>query len=148
MILRQSGKEKKLDLSKFFKGEEAFIYIKYISRDVWRYINKLQLKTADVIVYTNINKKKPKTNFNLEEEILTEYQKLDENLIKKSFELELEKNRLLIKHGVDTNKHNFTNEQGDKIQLDYEILQNCVFFDYLIQEIIKFNSEFDVLERS
>lgn len=145
-MLLQTNREKKVDLSEFFNKEEAYLFIKYIPRDIWRYINKLQLKTADVIVYTNINKKKTKNN--LEDEIINEYQKLDENTIKQSFQLEQEKNKLLIQHGVDSNKHNFTDEKGNKIVLDYEKLQNCTFYDFLLQEIIKFNSSFDALERS
>ena len=167
-ILQNREKTKKIDLTKWF-NEEAFITIKFISRDVWRYANRLTLKTAEAQFYSEIvndkeykklqsmidnckdkaeKSKLQKELDNLANNILTQkYLSLNKDKLKETLEAEQEKNKILINEGVDKEKHNLTDEKGNKITLDYDILKNCEFFDYLLQEIIKFNSEFDLQER-
>ena len=168
-ILQNREKTKKIDLTKWFNGEDAYVTIKFIQRDIWRYANRLTFKTAEAMFYTEIvndkeykriqkeiesckeKEKKVKLQKELDtlaNNILTQkYADLGKEKLKETLEVEQEKNRILIDEGVDKNLHNFTDENGNKIILDYEILKNCEFFDYLIQEIIKFNSEFDLQER-
>jgi len=167
-ILQNREKTKKIDLTKWF-NEEAFITIKFISRDVWRYANRLTLKTAEAQFYNeiignkeykelqkrieNTKEKQEKTKLQKELDILAnslltqKYLNLDKNKLKETLEIEQEKNKLLIDNGIDENEHNLTDENNKKLVLNYEILKNCDFFDYLLQEIIKFNSEFDLQER-
>lgn len=162
------NREKKIDLSRFFNNEEAYIYIKYINRDIWRYINRLTLKSIEATLYSeiindkeykkikekleNCNLPEEKIKLNIElnrkaEELMAEkYQKIDKNKVKETFEIENERNKLLIDNGVDFEKHNFTNEKGEKIELNYNILKDCVFFDFLLEEIMKYNGDFNVGE--
>lgn len=169
MKLTIKEKTKRLDLSSFFNGEEAYLTLLYIPRDLWRYINKLTLKTSDVLLYTKIvndkeykkiiqdlknaktQKEKKEAEILLNEksnDLMAIYSsQISKNDLNEGFNIELERNKLLIEHGVDKEAHNFTDDNNNKITLNYEILNKCVFFDYLIQKIIEFNGEHDISER-
>lgn len=166
-MARLIKKEKKIDLTKYF-NEEAWATITYIPREIWRGINRLTLCLVESQAFIEIQKDKryielqrkiEKAKENERKELLKElnelqtqillenYKNLNEEQLKELQRIETEKNKMLVEYGVDKERHNFTDEKGQKLELNYEILKNCEFFDYIIQEIVNFNAEFDLLER-
>jgi len=161
-------KTRKLDLNNFF-GEEAWLTLKYINREDWRAINRLTLCLAESQAFIDLQKDKKYLDLQkklqkateskeikeiteelnkIQTELLLEnYKKIDSDKMQNLKKIEAERNKMLIDMGVDKELHNFYNEKGEKLVLNYEILRNCEFFDYLLQEIINFNAEFDLLER-
>ncbi|NMB82884.1 MAG: hypothetical protein GYA14_13815 [Ignavibacteria bacterium] len=170
MILKRNDKTKKIDLSSFFNGEEAYLTIKYINREVWRYINRLTLKTAEASFYAEIVNDKEykdiqkqidkaktekervellnKLNDVANNLLVLKYKNVTTDNLNETLNLEIQKNKMLIEAGILSDEgHNFTDEKGNKISLNYDNLKDTIFFDFLINEIIKFNGEFDLLER-
>ncbi len=165
-IIKTEKKEKKIDISEFFK-EEAFITIKYINRDIWRYANRLTLKTIDTLVYQEItnNKEYKQLQKRIENsdgaekiKLLNELNQLVGDLTAKKYadvpiekltetkKIEFERNKILIENGLDADNHNLFDEKGQKIKLDYETVKELPFFEKILNEILKFNGDFDLGE--
>lgn len=163
-IIKIEKKDKKLDISNVV-GEEAYITIKYINRDVWRYANRLTLKTVDTLVYQEIinNKDYKQIQKKLEMatgaekiKLLNDLNQLTGELTAKAYnnisiekleetkKIEDEKNKILIENGLDQDEHNLYDEKGQKIKLKYELLKELHFFDYVLNEIVKHNGEYDL----
>lgn len=161
-ILKTMIKSKKIDLTEYF-NEEAHVYIKYIKREVWKFANRLTLKLCDTMIYNEIMKNKDyqalqkkidnsdnKYDYINEQNklvsILTAdiYHKTPEEEIKKSQQIENERNKILIEHGLDSENHNIYDENNNKVIFTFENIQDLPFFDKILNDIITFNSEFDV----
>ena len=172
MIQIKTNKTKKIDLSNFFNGEEAFVIIKYIQRDIWKHINRLTIKSADTFLYDklsndkeyqnkqkelektkNTEKKKEleqEMNKFIEKKAIEIYNSIEQEDLRKMKEIEIERNKLLFEYGIDKENHTFVDENNNKIILDYDtntkIKWGFDFITLLTKEILNFNSDFDLGE--
>lgn len=169
--LNTISRERKISLDKYF-GEEAFVTVKYIPRDIWKHINRLVLKTADSLAYTKlsnsseyreyekkIEKEKDKIKkielqkeFSgyIEKSMIEEYCKIPQKELTEMQSIENEKNKLLFEYGLDTEKHNFLDDNDKKVVMNYDTIKNIVsnhnIFDIIATEIMTLNKEFDLGE--
>lgn len=166
------GRSKKISLEDFFTAEDFFT-VKYIPREKWKLINKLVLKSDDVLLvtkYQEIFGHLEKSEIEIEamtlEDRLNYYDKKNQNFVKTSQmipEAELieaqrigEKvNRMLVEFGLDADNHTFTTG-GKKVKLDFTVaeslgaVKNATGNDlylFILESIRNYNNEFELGEQ-
>lgn len=162
---------KRLDLSHFFDGEEAYIYVKKIPRSDMVKIEMYEESSLDKVAYSSIlelyqNKmKRSRTNIVTDKhlkEVQKEIIKVMNDKCQKMSDEEIENitkrtkmaHDLLIDLGVDKDNHNFTTGEGeDEKEISLDSVTINIFFSsealkFIVDGVKAFNNDFSMVKLS